>query len=275
MPLTRYADPEAFLSAAAPLVAANAPMLAFLHAWCTGAANAQRCFMATWQDGGAGGMAMQRDDGPLVLDACAPEAAAAFAEALVEEYPALDGVTGPRGACEAFARSWQARTGAPYRERLHMRNQVLSELVAPAPTEGQMHVAAEADRDWLVAMLRAFADEVSMPISQRTLERQVDARLAEQAYRLWIVNGERAAFAGCSIAGPQASRIAPVYTLPALRGRGYASALVGAMCAELLAQRAQVFLITDVANATSNALYRRLGFRPLDDTFAFDLGRNA
>jgi predicted GNAT family acetyltransferase len=60
-----------------------------------------------------------------------------------------------------------------------------------------------------------------------------------------------------------------VYTAPASRRRGYAAALVGALCAELLAQRPNVFLVTDVLNATSNALYRRLGFEPLDETVHF------
>jgi predicted GNAT family acetyltransferase len=62
-----------------------------------------------------------------------------------------------------------------------------------------------------------------------------------------------------------------VYTPKAKRGRGYATALVAAASHELLARGARrVFLTTDVANPVSNAIYARVGFRPVDDMVAYD-----
>jgi RimJ/RimL family protein N-acetyltransferase len=49
------------------------------------------------------------------------------------------------------------------------------------------------------------------------------------------------------------------------RGRGYAGATVAAVSRRLLDEDARVCLFTDQANPVSNALYERLGFRPVVD----------
>ena len=61
-------------------------------------------------------------------------------------------------------------------------------------------------------------------------------------------------------------RIAPVYTPPAHRGRGYGSAVTAAATrAQLDAGRSACYLYTDLANLTSNQLYRALGYEPVTD----------
>ncbi len=61
-------------------------------------------------------------------------------------------------------------------------------------------------------------------------------------------------------------RIAPVYTPAALRGRGYAGAATAEVSrAAREAGVAEVLLFTDLANPTSNGLYRRIGYRPVAD----------
>ena len=62
-----------------------------------------------------------------------------------------------------------------------------------------------------------------------------------------------------------------MYTPPQLRKRGYATALVAALSRELIdAGRRRLFLTTDVANPTSNAIYARIGYRALSDFYHFD-----
>jgi predicted GNAT family acetyltransferase len=61
-------------------------------------------------------------------------------------------------------------------------------------------------------------------------------------------------------------RLGPVYTPPELRERGYAGAVTVAVSqAALEAGARHVVLFTDLANPTSNALYQRLGYRPVED----------
>jgi predicted GNAT family acetyltransferase len=79
------------------------------------------------------------------------------------------------------------------------------------------------------------------------------------------------AFAGYNDAAPEFARIAPVYTFPDHRGRGYATALVAALARELLAAgKRRLFLTTDIANPTSNAIYARIGFVPESDEVHLD-----
>jgi RimJ/RimL family protein N-acetyltransferase len=73
--------------------------------------------------------------------------------------------------------------------------------------------------------------------------------------------------------GPAAgvSRIGPVYTPQAQRGRGYGWSVTAA--AAQWAHHAgatDVVLFTDLANPVSNAIYRRIGFEPVADFLRVD-----
>lgn len=71
---------------------------------------------------------------------------------------------------------------------------------------------------------------------------------------------------------PNGVRVNFVYTPPAFRGRGYATSCVGALSQRLLDQgNAYGCLYTDMANPTSNAIYRRLGYRPVCDAALYAL----
>ncbi|MGH3665901.1 MAG: GNAT family N-acetyltransferase [Egibacteraceae bacterium] len=56
-----------------------------------------------------------------------------------------------------------------------------------------------------------------------------------------------------------------VYTPPQLRGSGYANGCVAALSIDMLRDRRWCFLHTDRANPTTNAIYGRLGYRPVSD----------
>jgi predicted GNAT family acetyltransferase len=64
----------------------------------------------------------------------------------------------------------------------------------------------------------------------------------------------------------------PVYTPPEHRRHGFAAAVTAAASdAALRAGARDVVLLTDLANATANALYPRLGYRPVDDRLEVEL----
>jgi predicted GNAT family acetyltransferase len=59
-------------------------------------------------------------------------------------------------------------------------------------------------------------------------------------------------------------RIAPVYTPPERRGRGYATAAVAAASGRLLAEEVDaVMLLADRDNPTAGRVYERVGYRPV------------
>lgn len=116
----------------------------------------------------------------------------------------------------------------------------------------------------LVEWSLAFHDEARLADARDRVPRQTRHRIELGELYVWLDDtGEPAGFAGGYLIPPGGARIAPVYTPPHRRRHGVARALVAALCDELRAQGAScIYLFTDAANPTSNAVYRRVGFTP-------------
>jgi len=277
MSVTRQSDPDAFLAAAEPLLARNPAVRSFASAfadnWRHDPADFMRgTYVATYARGSALGFAVRRAGGPLILENSTVAAARAFADDMATHPVDLPAVTGEAAPCKAFAARWDARFGTSHREALHMRHHMLTEL-APMPQAqgGAYRIADERDLQWLEAGALAFSHEVGLVESPANVIDGMRKRFERKRLRLWEDDGTRVAFAGWSTAGAEYARIAPVYTEPFARGRRYASALVATLVQELLADgRRAIFLLTDMANPISNAIYARIGFRAVSDTYRYD-----
>jgi len=279
VPIARHADPMAFLAAAAPVFARDEALASSYVAFATGLlrnppAEAESVYLATYVDGASVGAAVLRGSGGLMVGASDMEAAGAFAEDLFaqrgEHASALQGVVGLQSACEAFAHRWRALTGRGHAIRVRMRNHKLTRVETVPRPAGAARIAGADDIDWVCAAQHDFIMEIQLPDDAARLRAQVPRRI-EQG-QIWIWDDEGAvAFAGWTDAPPDAARIAPVYTPPPARGRGYATALVAELSQSLLDRsRERLFLITDLANPISNSIYARIGYRPQSDIFHFD-----
>jgi len=69
-----------------------------------------------------------------------------------------------------------------------------------------------------------------------------------------------------------AVRIGPVYTPPEQRRHGYASALVAQLSQGARSAGNRCLLYTDLANPTSNAIYRAIGYRPVTEVLRYRFG---
>ena len=275
--VTRHRDADAFLAAAEAALARDPAARAFYTALVrapaerVGALEATR-YLATVDGGHVLGIAMQTaPDRQLVLQGCDREAAPAFAVDFAATARPLSGLVGERAVCEAFLGAWSAAHDDRYELWVHMRNHCLTAVAADLPPcAGSMREADETDADWVVAQQIAFVNEVRIPETPDRVERVVRPRITQRRFRIWDHGGVAVAYAGFSDAGDAGARIGPVWTLPAHRGQGYATALVAALARELLARgKHELFLVTDIANPTSNAIYARIGFRPLGDFCEF------
>jgi uncharacterized protein len=198
----------------------------------------------------------------------ATEAMRLLADDLLRTAPDLRGVGAEVSAARAFAEQWTARTGTAVRREMAERIFRLERVIAPRPVAGSMRVAQPRDRGLLAAWLRAFAFEA---LGERTDEesglRVADRWIAARRRRMYFWDDRRpVSIVGVSGETPHGIRVAPVYTPPELRGRGYASALTAAVSqAQLDAGRRYCFLFTDLANPTSNKIYRAVGYLPVCD----------
>lgn len=65
-----------------------------------------------------------------------------------------------------------------------------------------------------------------------------------------------------------------MYTPPEHRRRGYGAAITAVLTASALeAGATEVVLFTDLANPTSNGVYRRIGFRAVSERLVLAFGR--
>ena len=193
----------------------------------------------------------------------------------------IPGVVGAVPEIDVFAAALAERRDATLETRFEQGVYALETLVPPPPTEGAMRPAVHADRPLLLEWVEAFSTEVlhdTVTGDTGRLERSVDARLAggDAGFVLWEVDGRPVSLVGFGGPTPNGIRIGPVYTPPADRGHGYASALTAAVSAQQLARgRHFCFLYTDLANPTSNAIYMRIGYERVCDSRELALVRRS
>jgi predicted GNAT family acetyltransferase len=231
---------------------------------------AERIYLATFRDGATYGVAIRRDDGPVIIGQSDAAAATAFADDLAQGGMGLQGVVGALPAVEAFAQRWNELTGRVQRLRVRLRQHALVAVKDLPAADGLPRTATEADIDRLIEWQCAFAAEVGLPDPPARIREILPKRVLRGELWIWD-HGGPVACAGYNDAAPEFARIAPVYTPPGSRMRGYATSLVARMASELLTRgKRRIFLTTDIANPTSNAIYARIGFRAENDDWHFD-----
>ena len=172
------------------------------------------------------------------------------------------GVKGADGSAQAFADEWagEGRWTVAVRLRL-FRLGVLCPPEQPPP--GTVRRATAADVAQAAAWMTGFAADTGAS-TETDYTANVSRRISGGGLYLWEVDGRPVSMAGHSPMLAGQARIAPVYTPPDFRGRGYAGAVTAAASRGALdAGAEQVLLFADVADPTANGVYERLGYRPL------------
>jgi predicted GNAT family acetyltransferase len=199
------------------------------------------------------------------LLAVVPEEATADLVAVLRSANAdVPGVNGDVAGVDRFAAAWTAATGQRATTTLALDLYELGTLRHPdPPPAGRARPAEEADLDVAIRFYTGFQDEVPTPSTDvlPLVRERMDDR------RLWLWEdgaGVVASLAARTAAVAGVSRIAPVYTPPEHRRHGYATAVTAACTADALARDAErVVLYTDLADRSANAMYQRIGFRPI------------
>ncbi|MGI5202656.1 GNAT family N-acetyltransferase [Spirillospora sp. CA-108201] len=224
-----------------------------------------RALFGWWTaDGGVAGTCVWTGAYPVLLSAMPGPAAPELAGALAEREASVPGVNGTPEVAEGFAEAWTRRTGmaahVARRERLHR----LAGLDMPdPPPDGAARIADAGDRELVHDWYAAFHRDASGGDPNPAV---VDGRLAERGIMLWEAGGRPVAMAGRTPAVAGTVRVAPVYTPAEHRRRGYGAGVTAAVTrAAQDAGAEEVVLFTDLANPTSNSLYHRLGYRPVED----------
>ncbi|WP_432129005.1 GNAT family N-acetyltransferase [Streptomyces sp. bgisy082] len=270
-------DPAVFRAAAGALLSAeparNTGLLTLVD-------TAGRLGWWTGPDGRVTGVLVVAAPGETTFGTVTPEAARALASS--PDLPGNGGpavVRGEAAAVEVFAQA----TGRPWMPTVRMRLFRLGTLTPPDPAPaGRARVGTTADVPLAAAWAREFVRDIGEEPGTDYIG-PVTERISDGRLLIWEEDdseggggegggdregggGRPVSMACFSPVTEGQSRVHFVYTPPAARGRGYAAGVAAAASrAAREAGAAQVLLFTDLDNPTSNALYRRLGYRPVTD----------
>lgn len=183
--------------------------------------------------------------------------------------PDASSVGGPEPSVAAFAELLARSTGRHAEQRMRQRIHELRTVIPPArPAPGRLRPARPEE---IGALTPWMADMLSLMGDERHAAEIAKDRVLKGSLFVWDDPGpvSMAAWTGKTANGV---RVNFVYTPPEHRGRGYATACVAALSRHLLEQgNAYCCLYTDLANPTSNAIYRRIGYLPVCDAGFYEL----
>jgi len=205
----------------------------------------------------------------LLLSRLPKDAVDCLIEHLIERGTRLSGVVGPRDTCGPFADGWSAQNGLVAEMEMEQGVYELRSVIMPDAAGGRLVLAAPADgpaaRPLLEGFVRECFPEVADPVGK--VEKRLETFTSEERLFLWEdAEGRAAAAAANNRETRNTACLSWVYTPPEHRGRGHASRVVAGASQVLLDRGAGACnLFTDLANATSNALYQRLGYQKIGE----------
>lgn len=228
-------------------------------------------FFSVERDGEPVGAAMQTPGRPVIFTRMGEDVARFISEQLPEHLENLTGCVGPKEVTDLVAQLWRAQQPGELELHARMRLFELTDLTSPPIAEGAMRQATQADFEFAQRWMYAFGIDCNLPgVVPGQLPRHVPA-LDQRSLYLWEVDGQPVACAAWARPVRECITIGFVYTPNECRGRGYASNVVAGLTAGLLdgslyqPARKRVNLFTDLANPTSNSIYRKLGYQPIGD----------
>ena len=211
----------------------------------------------------------QSDTLPDTLPDAQPDPLSAAFDLLIAHLQSggwrVPGVTVADPVGPLFAERWRAATGDDVHVELRLRAFELHAVDwPPVLPPGRLRPGALEDAPLVHQWYCDFTTE-AIPGDPLPTREGVERAIGDGSIYLWD-DGGPVSLAARGRRLPHGSSVGPVYTPPALRGRGYASACVAALSQAILdAGASYCTLFTDLSNPTSNAIYQRIGYRPVCD----------
>ena len=177
----------------------------------------------------------------------------------------LPGWIGPGEIAERFAYIWQHHCKRLASIQTHQRVYELRAVRLPPIPQGHFRLARMEDTQTLAAWFQAFQAE-AMGIRQDLDFPGFQNLIVDGDIYVWALDGKIVSMAMKKRPIAHSITISGVYTPQNVRCQGYASALVARLSEHLLnAGYEFINLFTDLANPTSNKIYKKIGFHPVSD----------
>jgi RimJ/RimL family protein N-acetyltransferase len=218
------------------------------------------------------GAAVKAGNAALLVSGLPPEMAKEAAAELSTGCAALPGVCGTPSTATAFVDAWSDAVDVETVETTGRTLYRLDDLALPKGVPGVGRLAAATDAELIVDWLDGFFAEAFDATSDRDARRRYLGEIIGDGgdFVLWSVDDAPVSMARVHAPAAGMSRIGPVYTPPAERGRGFGAAATAAAVQRAHRRGARdVVLFADVANPGANRIYRRLGFVPVAENVEY------
>jgi GNAT superfamily N-acetyltransferase len=214
-------------------------------------------YWVVWDGDAPQGVVVQSPPGARATFTPMHTAAARAAAEAIAATTDLVGIEGEACTAATFAGHWAEIRRIGARPSLATRWQQLGQLSLPEGIPGNLRLAGSTDLALVVEWWRAFFVFIEEP--EPSVER-ITRRVDGGEISLWEVDGVPVSAAACVRAVANVAQIGPVFTPAECRRRGFGAACVGHLSQQLMSEDFTCVLEADLANPTSNSVYRSLGY---------------
>ncbi len=265
MPLEVRRDPTMIVALLTPLLAADPVRNTVLSSVVAGLQAPDADGWCAYRSDNPGVLAVRSQAHTPVVVTPGWDDVTALADA-VFALGSLTAIDGPVSAVEQLAAALATR-GLSATSRIAERLFRLDELIVPVGVAGVPRPATGDDLTRLARWAEAFTLEAfgRLPPS---FDAAAIVERALRTSRMWLwtePGGTPVSMAWRRAVSFGVSRVGPVYTPVEVRGHGYGSAVTAAATRDVLDAGAIPVLYTDLANPTSNKIYQRMGYYPVED----------
>jgi uncharacterized protein len=202
-------------------------------------------------------------DGTTIMSWATHEVLDALAEHLIKSNTTVKALHGPGHVAGYLGRMIAERTGQIAEVGRAERIYQLARNYYALPSQGHLEVATAADRPMVKEWVTDFVEEAEFELGTRSIDNIVDVLVGPRLLYLWK-SPDPVSMAAWVAPTPHGASINFVYTPPEFRGQGYGKAVCAALAAQMLASGLRYcFILTDVDDPRTNALYQSIGARTL------------
>lgn len=225
----------------------------------------QPYFLTVEDEGAITGAALMSPPRQLLITAMPDEAVIELADYMLSVSAPVPGLAGIASKAELFANYWIGRTRRTCRvkrtDRLYACTAVLPLTYSP----GRLRPATTDDQTLLSEWCVQFCLDAGIEDEITFFKARLPHKIADDSLFVWETDTV-VSMAGFERERPRGVAISWVFTPSHLRGRGYATSCVAALTQRMLeAGKRFCCLYADLANPTSNSIYRKIGYRDICD----------
>ncbi|WP_238590866.1 GNAT family N-acetyltransferase [Paenibacillus beijingensis] len=173
----------------------------------------------------------------------------------------LPGISAAPETAEMFAEVYSKSGGTAYHTSMMMESYHCPKVIKPWNVTGEIRQAGRQNVELIAEYMAGFSAEAfGVPVDPASQIPAAERAVETGNFYLWIVEGKPVSMANIAHRSPRHARINAVYTPPALRKNGFASAIVSELCSVLEGERLTPMLYADLKNPDSNKVYQNIGF---------------